>query len=674
MPRTPAPLVIAFLLALAGASPAQDRKPEINPDRIVPLDPTKTPEPETPAPILLGRRIAALKQAAEQVNTVVIVSDADSYLAAISAWRPNKRFPVLIDDGSPSSREAIARFVRGYQPKSVVRWTAPAKPDAPKPIVGADGFGKIDLTKYAAAVQAAWSVEKPSIDQTALLDTWRAGGHVPPGVVVTSSGDAAWAGGLALAAAYGQPTLFVPPAAGNIDWQMSPSEADTLEKTIESGCELMKWRWNALSDEIEAVTISLNCAERIAKTNNEFLALSDRIGRPGTGMEIKERWAWAGHIFGTASETVYMAMCSLFMSPRNAWIFDGYPDSVPWSNYDGTKTQEIIKPSGIKVELLDKPNGSAHAWRVRASRVVDAGLIFVNTKGNQDFFDLEPGQCKPGDVPMLNVPAALHLVHSWSLLFPSKRDLLGGRWRERGVFAYAGSVHEPFLHAFVPTPNAAGRFLTGAPFGASMRVDGMHMWKIAILADPLYSFTPGMKRGSESLPLEGTEPVGGNLRELLTADKFEEGINLMTLLGRDQDIAKLAAALLDSKPDKITSGVARACILPCIRAGKGELVVRLYPSLSQDAAKDGVMRDALWLTTYPALEHPADETMLNLLKANIRPDQVERDAKTLGAAWRAKFGATAAAQLFKDLQGRFTEKSQRDGLEKASTDSSPWGR
>src|SRR5262249_32291714 len=152
--------------------------------------------------------------------------------------------------------------------------------------------------------------------------------------------------------------------------------------------------------------------------------------------------AWCGQIFGNPEQSCYRAMCSLFLTSHKAWVFDGYGTGKPWSDYDGTAAGENLRKVGLTVEVLDTPRQGARDWRLRAARAVDADLILINSSGNPDFFNLEPGQCKPGDIPFLEIPAALHMVHSWSVEFPKNRDTVGGRWFERGVFAYAGSVHE----------------------------------------------------------------------------------------------------------------------------------------------------------------------------------------------------------------------------------------
>jgi len=46
----------------------------------------------------------------------------------------------------------------------------------------------------------------------------------------------------------------------------------------------------------------------------------------------------------------------------------------------------------------------------------------------------------------------VHFIHSWSAVTPDDRNTVGGRWLSNGVYAYVGSVDEPYVQAFV-TPH-----------------------------------------------------------------------------------------------------------------------------------------------------------------------------------------------------------------------------
>ena len=658
-----------------------------------------------PAPLVLGQRIQALRDKVTYLSTVVIVTDAASYIKAIEQWSPTSRFPVLIDDGSKRSRDDIARFVRGYAPSSVVRWEHKPTTGGASSAPGAAGFDASSVSAIQQALARVWTAggqpagdgAAEQLDASTLAAAWKRMDHRPPGIVVMHANDPAWAAALPLAAAWGQLLLTLDSKpGGNIDHSISIEEADGVERTVSGFAASSGYAWEEMGDAIESITLCLNIPERIKK-DNEFVALSDRLGRKGAGLNMRERWAWTGHIFGTASESAYRAMSSLFLPPRRAWLFDGYPDSSPWNLYDVTKAAEYLTTAGIKCEVDDTPRQGAINWRQRAAGPVTADFIFVNTKGNNDFFDLEPGQCKPGDVPFLVRPAALHFVHSWSLLFPGKRESVGGRWLERGVFVYAGSVHEPFLQAFTPTPSVAGRLMSGAPFAPSIRVEGQPVWKIAVLGDPLYTPGPAVKRSEDGLPaaFAAAKPLAEGLKDLLANEQWDQGILTMKLLGRDADIAKLVAALAQKKGDAVTPGVLREGALAAFMAGNTSVLLMLVNLLPADAPVDPVIADCLWLTAGPLLERgPAGRSpaaradssgagateaereraeqqradqpaLLRALKNYLRADQLEQDARVLSLAWGRQFGPQAITGLFSGWREKYTSAEQRTALQKA---------
>src|SRR5262249_1871807 len=160
-------------------------------------------------------------------------------------------------------------------------------------------------------------------------------------------------------------------------------------------------------------------------------------------------------------------------TPDSAWLFDGYDSSQPWILWDMTKAAGELDRIGIKSVLDDGPNGQGLSdLRVRAAGVrqgptsslkgepgmgIDAGLIAGNTSGKPEFVDLKPGQGKPVDIPVLRRPAMVYFVHSFSAWSPTARSTIAGVWLERGAYAYLGSVDEPMLSGFLPTPLAMAR-------------------------------------------------------------------------------------------------------------------------------------------------------------------------------------------------------------------------
>jgi hypothetical protein len=497
-------------------------------------------------------------------------------------------------------------------------------------------------------------------------------GHVPPGVVVINAIDPAWTAGLALAAGRGQPLIVLEEPIA-LDHYYSVAQADDLAARIEAELAALGVSWNALGDDIDAVTLAMNCPVKIQR-GDEFLATSDRIGRLGNGTELPQRWAWTGQVPGLAREAAYRAMSALFLTHDSAFFFDGYPNSKPWDAYDCTKAAQPLRDElKLNMEVIDTPRQGASDWRSRAVRPVDASVVYVTTKGNADFFDLEPGQCKPVDVPIFTQPFAAHIVHSWSAIYPGLPSLLSGKVLQRGAYFYVGSVHEPYLSAFLPTPMLTARMFSGAAWGAAVRQDGGPVWKVAVLGDPLVVYTSRRTASTDPLPLENAERgtlqvIGATLREDLKADRFEQGFRALLLTGRDDDLAKLASAALSQKRESITSAAAELSVLPLFRAGKHDDMLSMYTLLDKDRAASAPLRDALWLAAYPRFSTLAQEgnaRWLSTLRLNVRPEVIARDATTLAAAVSRERGKDAGVQLLEQIRDSRTDKAERDAIDAA---------
>jgi hypothetical protein len=578
--------------------------------------------PPMPPQVRLGRRVLAFESTWQAIPTVVIVSDATSYLEAVSAWTLTRKFPVLIDLGDASSREEIARFVRAFRPKQVVRWTAPQAKGA-----GADTFAKVSVEAAHACVISAWEGE--GSDQAAVISRLQALKHLPAGVVVMQPSDPAWTGGVALAAGRMQPITFVN-SSQNFGGAFNTDGARALAGAITDVVKGMPWSWEDLGDNIDAVTMATNIPIKYDPGTKPVtrLATTDLIGRFTDGPKLDKRWAWCGQVSGDSARSASRAMCSLFLKPQSAWVFDGYSSEPGWKEYDGTAAAQLLRKDGLEVTLDDEPAQGAADWRARCAAAMKADLALVMTKGNSTFFDLSPGQCRAGDIPILTYPAAVHFVHSWSAQTPDDPATIAGRWLDRGVYAYFGSVDEPRLNAFVPTKALAIRFSAGAPFVASARLDSGFVWKTASLADPLLTFGPPLVRASESLPLTDSKPINADLRETLKKFDFVEGIRVLSLMGQDEQIDKLITTMLENEPARVTPAVAREAILPLFRSGRTRAVLALFTRLDAPARREREVLDALWLAAYPLIKIKDPEAM-ELLSRHMRQDQLDKDQALL---------------------------------------------
>ncbi len=601
----------------------------------------------------LGLR-AAFVRAKMPVNPiVVIVPDGRSYIAAIERWRfdAGVRYPVLIDDGSYQAQQAIARFVRAFEPKSVVRWLAPNDASA----WPGDAPSRHALLERAAA--RPWLSGDAPADGSpaaALKAQWDKLQFVPPGIVVASSEDPAWPAALALAAGRGQPIAWLK-GHGKPDGYMSPAEATEFERQIEAAAEASGRSWSGLGDDLDAVTICLNSATKVflgEQEQNAMLAITDWVGRkagessiPGeTGRPSKDRWAWAGQVIGPEWRSAYAAMCSLFLVTDSAWLFDGYDSSPPWLLFDATEAATVLEKVKITCTVDDNADGSISAWRRRAAggpgggkgMGVDAGLVMVNSSGNPDLFNLKPGEGKPADAPILRRPAIVHFVHSWSAANPTDVHTVAGAWIERGAYAYVGSVHEPYLQAFVPTPKLAMRLAAGLPLGAAARLDDGEVWKINILGDPLITLGNAGPRVEVDVRLPGSVDLQQDLSAAIKGEPqrdYRRALTDLLLMGRDKDGAELLAAVLSQDREKLTPDVALEGLTSAYFTGDLGTFIATYnvaqPRMASEelVARDGLWdaRDMLWHALWPSLG-TIGRDRAQLLSLNLRAGTLARDA------------------------------------------------
>ena len=593
-----------------------------------------------------GMRATLLRRAQLIVPIVVIVEDADSYLYAISNWEAMVRFPVLWDDGTQNSREDIARFVRAFKPKQILRLRAHL--DAPD----SSWVGSRDQKQALFDTVLSKAVDESVGDWQEAFDGLAERDIVSPGMVVTDVADSSWTAALALCAGRLQPVAFVIKPSSPAYKPMSMLDADGLERSIERAARLSGRSWETIGDDIDAITLAINTGTMIKEGK---LSLTDRLGRKEAGGTGK-RWAWCGQIIGNESRCVYQAMSSLFLSLDQAFVWDGYANKQPWAQYDGSEAARVLKEAKLQVEIHDQPNYTLNKWKLRMVRPIgevgsedeskDEGsalLMLMNSKGASNVFDLPgavDGSGKPGHLPMMNVPTALHIVHSYSLQRPINRNTVGGRFIERGVFVYAGSVDEPYLNAFVPTPSIARRLVGSLPFAAAIHFDDNKVWKITVLGDPLVTLGKAGQRIGGKIDVSGAIDLEQQYKQRLKDKDYLGAMQDMALLGKDTDVARIAIALMSEKPEDFGHKMALVAIPSLFRVGEYTRMVDAYERLDALGQSDALMQDFLWLASPYLLARTAGDRVERsrieaLLRANIRKWQSIQDAESLAMAMRS---------------------------------------
>ncbi len=612
------------------------------------------------APRRLGIRAAVHRAAQRIIPTLVIVPDAGAYAQAIAAWDGHTRFPVLIDDGSTRAREDIARFARAFEPESVVRWNGTGDEwPAPRPA-------------REARVREAWASAiglDPDATDADAIASLRAGGVTPPGLVVTSATDPAWTGALALAAGRMQPLGFIEDPGGIPSGFWSRDKALGVEAAIERLADATGLAWNALGDDIDALTLALDAPLnfRDDTNKNETLAVSDLLGRTADGA----RWAWTAQLVGSESASAWRAMCALFLEAHSAWAFDAYPVTGDWTRYDNTPAVQILGDRGMNVTALDAPHSSLTDWRHATLGPIDADLVLVNTKGVPHNFDLNPGRGHAADTPHLDHPVILHLIHSFSLARGDARSGIGGRWMERGAYAQLGAVDEPYLRAFIPPRILAGRLAVGYPWAAAVRADNARLWKLAVLGDPLITLSSAGQRTPDPLPLDGASDLEDEFRDALAAGRRDEAVVALVLLGRDADAAQLVTDLLiDDQTEAITPELALAGVGPLFRAGLTRECVLV--ALAQHAVTTGDARsiDIAWTAARAQLaDREGDRARaVALMRRMIRADQIVADTVEVGDAIKRESGPENAAAFVEEVIPLATREDDRRRLGELAAD------
>lgn len=617
-----------------------------------------SPPPNPPAQALppsaeLGRRLFEANSQARAVPVVVIVTGPGAYLDAIAAWERDLRFPILWDDGSVQARADIARFVHAFQPARVVRYE-PADA-AVLPAEPAARIAHLERAVFDATLEPGSATTTQH-----WVDALRADSLLGPGIIITDAAGAQWPAAVALAAGRRQVMAFAA-TPGRLSAALAPDQVFALERLARDMAEGLGLGWSGIGDDIDAITLALDCPSKIRIKDDppDFLATTDVLGRTDTGA----RWAFVGQLSGNEPRSAYLAMCSLFLRPAAAWIFDGYEPGEPWSLFDGTEAANALTNAGIPTTVFDEPRQGIEHWRAACVRAIDAGLVAVNTMGNGDFFRLRPGDGAPGDVPIFASPPMVYFVHSFSATRPGNLDTIGGRLLDHGAYVYAGSVQEPTLAGFVPTPYVIRRLMIGLPFTAAARTDDGQAWKIATFGDPLATAIPPVVRTDEAaVPLEDVVDLSEEVKSLMVDRKFSEALARLAMLARHADAARLAGALLRDQPQSFDSTVAREALLPLFLAGRPDDVLTCFRKLSPRDQKEPIFLDALWHAA--RLRLYADGSVSSMLSGHLREDQLGPDAIELARALAHQNQSQAAVGLLQSARNKARNERDRRQLDR----------
>ncbi|PNW40960.1 UNVERIFIED_CONTAM: hypothetical protein BEN50_01575 [Euhalothece sp. KZN 001] len=409
----------------------------------------------------LGNKIRTLRRTIPTANCVVLVPDQATFLVAIQQWNLKRRYPILLEDD-----QYTPLFLNRFQPQAVIRLSSVNQEYSPK-----------IKTVMKEAVAAAWESEEKSLKKT-----WQQLGWKPPGVVITTVDDPASLAAVALAADRGQPLLFLEGYFGEINQTLSSRGWKYLDREVNHLVKSTGYDYETLGDTIDTITIARTLPVKYkSPNNNQLLAVTDGLGRDQNG----KRYAIAGWIYGSPERSVYQAMCAIFLEAKTAFLYDSYPRTPSWENYHFEQAKRLLEAKGLEVKLIKQPEASLETWQKITSQSWRYDLVFINSRGGKANFAVGNGDATVQDIPNLNVPAAMQMIHSFSATTPDDNDTIAGRWLNQGVYAYIGSVDEPYVTGFVPPKYVVMRLVSNVPFLVSSRYVDTPTWKIITIGDPL---------------------------------------------------------------------------------------------------------------------------------------------------------------------------------------------
>ncbi len=637
-----------------------------------PAPPAGTAPQEVPWPIVLGMRAAALERAWPVVDEVVLVPDGRTYLDEIARWTPATRWPVLLED------DVFApMFVRAFKPARVVRrasvGTMPADRAEREQLIDAaaiDGFGE---------------------GAPDFMTACRARGVAPSMVVIADAMDPAWTAALALSAGRGAPIRFTSESYGAPNATLDDAGFRRLAREVERAAASTGLPWKGLGDAIDAFVVCRDVAWKATPVLGDDMRLEipsgpfpTKPGQPIATLNALGRhlfapgddgiwWAMGAGIFGSEARSAYVAMSSLFLPRESAWLFNGYDQNGGWKAYDTAAAATALERAGFATRNSSGDQMTLPSWRRVLMGGFDADAIVLNTHGVANRFGLQRGgTANVGDVPVLDRPAMVHCLHSFSLQNPASPDTVGGAFIAHGAYLYHGSVYEPLLSAFVTPEMLAERAGYLIPFAVSARVlEGpfARPWRVATYGDPLALLaTPGRigvrRVAPAEAPREGAVPLTeiaaaglASFRDAKEAGGLVDAMRALALLGDD---AKLRSVWAVARGTEAAGEAARLAMPAAFRARELDEVAAMVAMVDEPTALE---LDMLWQLAMPRLGQIDDAPIVALLAANPRGRDASMDLGTLKDAAVRVLGRDAWRQAVDRAQAAARDDGSRSRIE-----------
>jgi len=610
-----------------------------------------------------GRLHKRMRRRRSVADVVCLAPDPSALLSALSRWDGETFFPVLLAD------EYFApKFIKAFRPRRIVMLDPAAK-------------FEVDFKTLLRVVSAAWGPEDLSQTHSAeradLRRRWADAGHVPLGAVIVKPSSPQALAAVALAAGHGQVLASVH-VEGQPGGTIAFDDMQGLRRRVRGAIGQWGYSFDELRDDIDFVTVTAEMPYRYRRTDGiqpGVYAFDDALTRGADG----RRFAYVGRLIGTPAQSVYAAMCSLFLQPDSALLFNTYGrrrGSI-WKQYGMARAAKAVQAqerySCRHVEGKEATLGTWHGLTRPESRF---GLIFVNSSGGRTNWSIPGGGGTSDDVP-LAAPALVEFTHSGSASLPTDAHSIAGRWLASGAFAYFGSSAEPYLSAF-PTPSTyAARLLRGWPAGmAFRRVHGRPYWtpwRLVYLGDPLYSLHAPPPRRPAPSSIDGKDAAAEARRLAAAGGTSIDLVRLHLILNRPTDAIAVARKM---KRGDMTEAQRRtldfAMVLEPYQQGRYDDVTKYAGGLKgkRSTPVELLYRQSVLALWDKALESRDAKAALSLL------DRVAQFAahnaliaRCVGQAVPICQGAEDRAKLRefgeRMLGGRFKDKKSQSALKKA---------
>ncbi len=593
---------------------------------------------------------------------VVLVPDAATFLHELSLWSEERRWPILYEDDFYAPM-----FIRSYEPKAVFRRASVGK--LPK-----------DIEDRKALIDRSMgnSMQRPDLFGSTYTELLEERGLKPKGAVFTSLRDPAWPAAVTLATARRQHLIYLDDELGEPSDILSQPRTLDLMRKVHQELEATGGQFKEMDDEIDFLTFCRSMPARAEIDMQQELpqqlppqildgpkAITDVLGRHPDG----ERYAFTGWILGGQRASLYAAMCSFFLNRTNVWLGDSYENEPNREAYKMTVTAAMYEHDEYKVELHE--NMTLRNFQDAVATGLDTDQVYMNSSGNADFFDLGTDRASPYEVPILNRPVFLYLIHSWSMKRPDDPETIGGRWLRNGAYAAFGSSHEPLLNGFRPAYEVARRIISNIPLGPSVRMwDGEAplavAWRINLFGDPMMlSGGPRIsKRTIASVDGHGAESLNKTALDLLEEAvaspddrRFADAIAMMELINLDGMAVDIWRRAVKEAAVGPLSG--KAALGPLFRLGARDDFMLAWEKLDKQST---YQRDMLWSLMAPTLGPNTDAATADLMSAAIRPRYPAGDIRRLAPILSRLYGPGQVVALIDQLESTAVNRREKRGL------------